>query len=373
VKRSFQKPWHDVKQRNIEAIFDCLKSWGKELKKAGLMIDKKTIVFAAIIFIAIIAAAALFNAAGLSIAQILDIKNLKTTISKFLSPEFIGFLIIAPLAYAFAIIAMRKNESMQTLAICSAASAAGTIASLAVFPNLAYYLIIAIFAIISIPIAMYYSTISFREMKKFIVFRGTNSAIHKGALLIAIGIIIFSATAIMPKTQQTATEFEYNMIEFILGENTSGLAGFSGTGLSEKLADNLILQQSQLLSQMTANQVFENLKTKTDSDVIAFVTATEALKQQLASPVYRNQVIAQIKANQENALEQSGIDQTQIIQIIKKQMPIMQQFENWFWAIIALMLIGIIQLLFAIIIAPLGAAYTLILDRAMPENKKTDA
>ncbi len=44
-----EKPWHDVRQRNIEAIPDCLKSWGKEqFAKANCFTSshlKKTVSF----------------------------------------------------------------------------------------------------------------------------------------------------------------------------------------------------------------------------------------------------------------------------------------------------------------------------------------
>ncbi|MDD5148468.1 MAG: hypothetical protein PHH08_03300 [Candidatus ainarchaeum sp.] len=331
-----------------------------------MQIDKKTIIFAAVIAAAIIISAFLLNASGISVAQILDVKNYKVTIAKLLAAEFIGFVFIAPVSYAAAIIAMKKNESMETLAICSLSAAIAVIISLVAFPNLMHYLILALFAIASFPVAMYYSKIAFKELKKFATFRGTGSSINKGAMIIALGILVFSAATILPKNQQMATQMEYDFVELTIGENATGMAGLATSKISEQIADGIILQQSQTLDQMTGNQAFEKLRAKQDPDIIAFVTATDAIKQQIQSPVYRAQLIAQIAQNQESALQNAGINQSQIIQMIKK-MPIIQQLEPFFWFMAALILIGISQILF-LIISNLGAAYCLILDRAIPKE-----
>ncbi|HLD58509.1 MAG TPA: hypothetical protein VI977_02600 [archaeon] len=331
------------------------------------MPEKSTIVFAGIIFALTLLCAFLLNSTGLSIAQLLDMQNLRATLAKFLSMEFILLLLITPLIYALAVIAMKKTESKETIAICSLAGAIATIIALIIFRNLSYYWIIAVFFIATIPVSMYYSAVILKELKKYVLFRGTNSAIHKGALLLLAGCLVFGAVVLLPQTKQLSVQFEYAMIESIIGANSANISGSGNNGIAETVADNMIQQQIQFLELTISNPLFQKLKEKTDPDVIAFVASTDLLKQQLQSPEYKQQVITQITRNTGTA-QNSGLDNAQLLQIAKTQFPVMQLMEDWFWLITTLILITIIQLVFTIIIAPLGAAYSLIIDRLFPET-----
>ena len=182
-------------------------------------------------------------------------------------------------------------------------------------------------------------------------------------LVIIIGCFVFGVAVLMPQNQTMVLQTEYKVVEYALAQTTATPGGID---LSEKVADMLIQYQGQMLSQIVSTEQYQKLKTKTDPDVIAYTAGMDAIEQQLQNPVFRQQLVQQIKQNQDTAIEQAGLDKETMVQAIRKQ-PMFQIIEPLFWLLLTILLItimGILRLLTGI----LGTAYTIILDKALPEE-----
>ena len=334
------------------------------------MIDKKTIIFAAIIFIATIASAFFLNATGLGIQKFLDfefwinfVKNIASKEAMGLILNLAGLILVFPLIYTSAIAAVKKDTSLQAIAACSISSAAAAILSLLLFPNFQYYWIIAIFFIASVPIAIQAFSKNIKEYVEQKASKSINFAVQRGMLVIIIGCFVFGVAVLMPQNQTMVLQTEYKVVEYALAQTTATPGGID---LSEKVADMLIQYQGQMLSQIVSTEQYQKLKTKTDPDVIAYTAGMDAIEQQLQNPVFRQQLVQQIKQNQDTAIEQAGLDKETMVQAIRKQ-PMFQIIEPLFWLLLTILLItimGILRLLTGI----LGTAYTIILDKALPEE-----
>ncbi|MBN1941621.1 MAG: hypothetical protein JW772_05595 [Candidatus Diapherotrites archaeon] len=324
------------------------------------MIDKKAIAILAAIPLIIIVCAYLLNEVGFSVLELIEMENWRAIADKFLSPYFITLLLILPLAYALAAIAIRKSPQKETIAIGAIMAAIGVIASLLIFQDFLYYWPIAIILILSFPFEMYTAKSEFPEKKgkKAAALRVIYASTKRGGTLMLIAMLIFGAIALMPQSRQLSNQFMYNVFDYAVGDNLSGLATPQVAG---QFAGIMIEQQLQLVAMLRETPLFTKLREKQDVDIAAFVEAVDSIDEQIQSPAYKDQVTQQIMDSQKQKIE--DLDDAELMQMVKEQFPIIKQMEPWFWLLVVLILISITQLAYSIVIAPLAGLYGLALDK----------
>lgn len=301
------------------------------------------------------------NLSGITVNDFFTFK-IDIILGKLLTINFLLFLLTFPMTGAI-IAAFAKKMDGTNLAIFAMISGfiALTIAMLA-FAPMQGFLIITVFYLISIPFMIQAANASYLELKKFVSTRTFMASVGKGITIIGIGLFVLSAATILPQQEQYIEKFEETFFENIfqslmLGENKNQIVNAQ--------VEIVIQTQQQTLDKVTDNQLFEKLRGKQDMDVMAFVAGTDALKKQIKSPEYRQQVSEQMNATAGRATEQ--ID---IMKMMKQQFPFIEITEKFFWLFQSFVLVSVFFLLANIFCKPMAAVYGLITEKALALGEK---
>ncbi len=327
-----------------------------EITNKSFEFGKKQTAAAIAIIATIILWAFLLNSTGIIINDFFTFK-LQIILDKIISVNFALFLLAFPLTGAIIAAFAKSTDKLNLMLVATISGFVGLGIAMALFVPLQGFWLIALFYVISIPLRIETACITQREAKSFVSARTFLSATGKGTLVIGIGLFVLSATTILPEQDGYIEKFEETFIENVFSGFTTG---DTTNKLAESQAELVVQSQTQTLNAMLDNPLFQNLKTKQDPDVIAFIMAAEQVEEQVKSPEYKEQIVSQ--------LSQGTADIAQDIKplkVVKEELPFLETLEQFLWLIHGFALVSIFFLAANIVFKPTAVLYGLILERVL--------
>ncbi len=325
---------------------------------------KKDYFFIAAIAVSVLLWAFFLNSVSLSLTQIVRISLIWETIGKIKSIEFILFILLFPLTYAFTVLFCKKNEKKLNVMLGTAIGLIiGLGLSYALFSNISELVVAGILYFLSFFLIIELTYTRLKELKKYISFRLLKSGASRSITITAVGLFIASALILIPMQEQLVEEMEEDIIDVALVQQGSA-------GLSEQAADLLVQSHQVLLAQLTDMEIFESLKSSPDPNAVAYATIMENTKTELSSPEYKQKIKNELLKAQEKILSR---EQTRaIFDQLKEKMPIYGLLTDFLWLLESFVLASIFLLIGNIIISPLTIIYGLIIEQiTKPRSTKT--
>lgn len=316
--------------------------------------NKATIAISFLIILSILLWGYFLKASKFDLLEIIKITDLKQTLQILTSTNFVLFILLFPLTFAiiFALTQFLEKEELRLIAIIG--GIIGLAASMLAFSNSLNMAIIGAFYLLGLLLAIETAYMKLQELKNWVTFRMIADASQKAMLLVGIGIFIFTAISVLPSQQKYLNEMEKSIVGLISKDSF-------GAGLNESLSSVFISTQKQSLEQLTNNTYYTDLQTLQDPKAIAYVTFVDTVKQKIDSPEYKQEVIAQISANQ-NQLSQ-GQNVELVFDKLKQSLPFYSIIQQYFWLFAAFILVSFYFLIGNIIIRPLTILYGMILHQ----------
>jgi hypothetical protein len=333
------------------------------IKTDALGFSKMHIAAACAIAATILLWAYFLNATTISVNDLFTFK-FQILLEKIISINFALFIITFPLPSALLAAFAKKMQKTSLMIAALLATAIALIIAMIAFERMQGFWLLGIFYIIAVPLQIETAFIKYGELKKFVTMRTMLSAAGRCTTLIAIGLVVLSAVTLLPQQEQYVERFEETFFENIF---TGFTTGETQQQLSSSVADIIIESQQKTIESMITNPLFEKLRGKTDQDVIAFVTAADAVKEQIASQEYRQQVAAQVAAGGSTATKNVNI-----MQVLRERLPFITTLEKFMWLIHGSALASVFLFIASIAIKPLAAAYGLIAEKALSLAAKAE-
>ncbi|MFH1255692.1 MAG: hypothetical protein V1494_00195 [Candidatus Diapherotrites archaeon] len=320
-------------------------------------IEKKEITVIALIALSLIAALYFFNSSSLTLEGVLKFSEISKTIAKLLSAEFLSFLVLAPLPLALtAAYAKNEPEKNKAILVGVCGTIIGAIVSLAFFSGISDFALLLVFLVLGVFLLVENLYLRLSELKKWALFRATAESASKALLLVGVGLFVIAILFSLSNQKMLVDEFEQTLVEKIFP---------SGSGNSSQLSDAtaalLINSQMQTLDALSSSPQFKALTEKEDADVQAYVLSVYALKQEVSSDEFREKLVKQINEQQQGIAGENG----NLFELVKKQVPLFSEFEEFFWLIASLIMVSFYFLIANLVIKPLAVLYTLIISQAM--------
>ncbi len=303
----------------------------------------------------------LFSLSGFKFVDFFQISNMDATISIFLSLPFILFLLTFPLTYALVVVLSTSAEKKESYIAIFAPLIVSDILIIMISPSMMNYIILEIFYLISVLVLVENARVKFSELKKLVLPRTAVSSVSSAALILGLGLFIYSAVLIMPMQEEIFDDFESNILGI-----------FSGDGGSDELIDMsldvYIGAQENTANAIIALPSFTTILQKEDPEVMAFATDLVAFEQNLSSPEYRALLKQELEANWEEGLpaKSEGL----AFDLIEKRFPLFGLFREYFWLIASMFTLSFFFLVANVIIKPLSAIYSVVIGGAVMLGKK---
>ncbi|MBS3058259.1 MAG: hypothetical protein J4478_02550 [Candidatus Diapherotrites archaeon] len=312
----------------------------------------QTLVYSAIAFLSVLAASFFLNASGIQAVKLASLEGISSSLKQFLSLEFAGLLVSVAIAFAIANTAcLRKSRNFAFKAVLPA-SAVALIVSLLAFGAGTEKIFLSVFFITALAMLIETASLRKQELKKFITFRASANASQKAVLIIAIGLFASTAFIVFSNQQEFTSKFEKAVIDIALKQASTGDLADSSAGL-------LIQTQKQSLQSVIQTPQFQKLEEKEDADVQAFVQLMLGLDSRLDSPEVKESLKAQVLENFENNKQLLTFD------LVKKQVPMLQTVEDFYWLIAAITITSLFLFLGNVIITPLAVLFSILAALAL--------
>ncbi len=317
-----------------------------KITEDSLKFGKMQLVTAAGIAASIVLWAFFLNSTGITVNDLFTFK-FHILAEKVLATNFLLFLIAFPLPTVVMAALAKKMDKLNLFIVSLIATLAGIIIAMAAFPQLQSLWIVAVFYAISVPLAIEKSYMCYAELKSWITMRTMAAATGKAVTLVSIGLFVLSVATILPEHEEYIEKFETFMVDFSQGL----LSGESGQSIVSSTTDLFVERDRKWIEKFMQNPAFRKLREKTDPDVVLFVASADAMKDQINSPHYRQEVEKQI-SQATGTMKKLGI-----MKAIKKEMPIFVIMEQLLWVIHALFLAGTFSLMATIICKTMSVVY----------------
>jgi len=331
------------------------------METGSLAFGKMQIAAAVSVFLATFLAALLFVQTGIVANDFVTFK-FEIVAAKVLSIETLVFLLALPLPIAITTAFAKRMEKAKLALASIAPTIIATGLALLAFPGLQELWAIAIFYIISLPLAIETAFAKYSELKKWIGLRTALATTGKMVSLLSIGIFVFTAITIMPQQEQYIEKFEDFVLDIAQGFTT----GRPQQAISSEAVDLMVNTQSATVDSILDNPLFAKLREKTDPDVVAFVAASDLVKEQVRGPEFRAQIEQNIGQASGNAIRE--ID---ILNVLKKEFPFFEMVESLLWALHGLAIAGMFSLAAGIICKPMSVAYVLVSEKILSTFDKS--
>ncbi len=296
------------------------------------------------------------NAAGIAVNDFFTFK-LHILLDKIISVNFLLFIIAFPLTGAIITALAKKMRKINLMLFSLLSALVALSAAMLLFPPLQGFWILFLFYIIAIPLRIETAYIKYAELERFVSMRTFLATAGRGALVIGIGLFVLSSVTILADQEAYVGKFEATFIENIFRGFTTGK---SQQQLAGSLVDTLVESQLQTVNAILENPLFSKLREKNDPDVIAFVAASEAAKEEIQSSEYRQQLVSQFSAGSSPLAEQINI-----VEMLKRQLPFIETLERFLWLLHAFILASAFFLLANVVFKPLAVAYGMPIEKIL--------
>jgi len=322
----------------------------------------RTVLFIVAIFISVLLWMVFFNAADLSLEEVISIGSIEESFQKITTLNFILFVIFFPLSYAI-VAAMAKYE---TKLVSVLGSIVGFLLAFLIgfllFQNIVPLGMLALFYVISLVLVVESATVKYNEVKKYVSARVSWSCVSTGTIIVGFGVLITVALTVMPNQKFYVNDFEEGIIDIV----QEAFEGDSTSDLEESTVDSLIARQRSMVDQFLSTPMFLKLKTKVDPDVQAFVALMEETRDQIDSPENRQNILNELETQKKDVLGSA-----QIRDLIRG-IPGYDMINNFYWLLASFFVFSIFLLL-RIPFVFLGMIYGTILGfslgKMMPKDK----
>ncbi|MCX6799176.1 MAG: hypothetical protein NTW59_03710 [Candidatus Diapherotrites archaeon] len=336
------------------------------MEASALKFGKAEAAVAAAVAVSVAAWAFFLGASTLSVNDLFTFK-LQVPLQKVASMDFLLSMLLFPITIAIITAAAKKIEK-KTLMIASLLGAiVGIIVAMLLFTTLQGFWVLGAFYLIALPLAVETAAMKYSELKSFVSMRTFLATAGRTITVISIGLFVMSAIVLLPQQEQHVQRFEETFIQSIFEGMTSGK---TQQQLTSSMVDTVVESQRQTLDTALGNTLFEKLRTKTDIDVIAFVAAADAIREQVNSEQYKQQLAQRFGSSSTDISKKINI-----LEVLKQQMPVIAELEKMLWVLHAFVIVSTFMLLANILFKPMAVVYGLPMEKmlaATPSSKKEE-
>ncbi|MCH7902617.1 hypothetical protein IIC68_02585, partial [archaeon] len=272
----------------------------------------------------IILAALVFKITGLQHYDLLNLASIEGIIRFVFSFPIILFALVLPLPYAIvSVLVFFESNKMEVYKTGLIGTFLGLLISITIFGFTLDSIIVSFFYLISIVILIETANWKKDELKHAVTFRTASSASHKAFFLLAVSLLLISATDGI----QNQEKYVQDLGEMVMGVAFSNIGGSNDP--AELAADLLLKSQKEAIDTIMALPQFVILREKEDPDVLTFVASMDALAVNIDSPETRRATINKIKNRQEASQGILTFD------FIRSQSPLIDTMADYYWLITA--------------------------------------
>lgn len=284
----------------------------------------KTILGILGIAVAVILAALVFKVTGLQHYDLLNLASIDGIIRFVLSFPIILFALILPLPYAIvSVLVFFETNKIEVYKIGLIGTFTGLLISIIIFGFSLDSIVVSFFYLLSMVTLIETANFKKDELKQLVTFRTASAASHKAFFLIAVSLLLISASDGIQNQEKYVDE---------LGEMVMDMA-FTNVGGSndpaELAADLLIKNQKETIDTITRLPEFTVLREKEDTDVKTFVASMDSLAENIDSPETRRATIEAIKERQ------GTIQNILTFDFVRSQSPLVDAVADYYWLITA--------------------------------------
>ncbi len=321
-------------------------------------------VGAFVLFITMLLWSFFLNSSGVSFRALLGLDGFSRSLDVLLNLNFFLFVIFFPMTIALVSTFTKIFDRKEMYIIIVSSFVLLGLISLLLFSNLLNFWVIGIAFFASLIIVAETSFIKFNEMKNLPFLRVSLGAISQVNFFVSIGIFISTALFVLPVQSELVTDLEEQAISSMINEDFS-------SGLSETASVVFVEGQRQTVNVLINSPQFTVLGTKEDPDVQSFVLLSTSLAEQINSPEYLKLIQEQTAEETQASLSQDKLQAS--FDKIKKDIPLIAFFEDFFWILSGLIIASLYMLIGNFFFKPLGAIYGFLLGLFVQYLEKQEA
>ncbi|MEK6970847.1 MAG: hypothetical protein AABW68_04115 [archaeon] len=304
--------------------------------------SRKTIIIGAAVFILTLVWAFFLDQLAITPDSLLFSVGDLQSIGLFATVNFALFALFFSATLALITASADKDDRARVYVSTIVPSILACAVGALLFGKFAQWYPLALFYFGAIPLMLETSRMKRLELKNFVAFRSSFSGAQRGLQILGIGILVTLAIVALPQSQGLYGQFENSLFQ---GKVIQQL------DVQKITADFLITTQRSTLIQVTESEPFTKLRTKTDPEVMGFVSLMDTTLDTVNSQGYRDKVIQQVKD------EQMNIDTSSILSQVEKSVPGYSTLKNYYWVVAALLGSILFFAMATFVLQPLSAVF----------------
>lgn len=320
--------------------------------------NKTVAIFAFLSLIGVLLTAFFLAGTGIGSNDLMSF-SVSEKIPKVTSQSFILLIVFLPFIAGLASAAPGFLTKIQAWLAILGGSLLGMIIALIAFSSLASFVLPGLFFLIGAAVSIQTVFMKKEELKNWVGLRLSNASMQRQITFIALGLMLWSATTLLPQQETFIKNFEKTLLETTVSNNGQGST--LNEALTNQLVNLLVQNQRATIQQIMQLPQFQALQDSNSNEDTAFVQAIVQLQNTVLSRQYENEVRQRV----EQSSNQNKISGEQLIAQIKQQVPMLETIEKWLWLVFSF---GIAStfLLIGIVLQPLGIVWGFLFQKTLP-------
>ncbi len=326
---------------------------------------RRALIIGFLAYVFALACVFLFANTGLDVKTLFSF-SLSEKIAKLYSANFVWFLLAVPLLGALASASAFWLPKTTALASVLLGSGLGLLLG-ALVTGLWAFWGVAVFFILGLAYAVWHVFIKKDEVKHWISFRLAKTAVQNHLLLVAVGLIVFSAMTILPQQDAFGQSFEDALASRVLGASSLG-------NLKEQLAVSMaavsVQSQQAMINQIVLLPAYSDLALDAQNEKgQRFVQAMTELKNTVNAPGFERLIQNQFLGQ----LDKAPLSTQDLFRQVRQSLPWFSLLSEWLWLLFGLALASAWLFLSTLVFQPLGMLYGWVLNRLLGHFFKTQS